>query len=347
VWEVSAAIIACLPALRRYGDIYLIRKILLLLLMPGIVMAADQKIQALIDSGDYESAFDILQDMPDSAQGSEEMLYLLGITAPSGKSSSAYLKEYMQKYPEGEHIDIVRRHLANYYSAQGLNITASRIYPDTLDETVSMDTQEEYRLALARQQAGEYKSAISLYSQIMINATDSMADWARLGIADCNLLLGKYELAVDGYKEIIGASSITAPFALLGISEAFQREGKLDRAESYYRTYKQNYPNSPGSVELEAAIDEQQPAANNSKIPKAIKAGYFIQVGVFSKKDNAKNCVRKFKLQNYQTKLEDFDEDGQRYFRVLLGPFVDEQAARKSKAELEKSQGEEFLIFIE
>jgi hypothetical protein len=347
VWQGSTETSAGLPALRCYGDIYLIRKILLLLLLPGIVLAADQKIQALIDSGDYESAFDILRDMPDSSQGSEEMLYLLGITAPSGKSSSAYLKEYMQKYPDGEHIDIVRRHLANYYAAQGLYITASHIYPDSIDETINMDMPEEYRLALSRQQAGEYKSAISLYSEILINATGPMGDWARLGIADCNLLMGKYELAIDGYKEIIGASSIAAPFALLGISEAFQREGKLDRAESYYRTYKQNYPIAPGSVELEAAIDDRQPVVNAGKIPKAIKAGYFIQVGVFSKKDNAKSCVRKYKLQNYQTRMEDFDEDGQRYYRVLLGPFVDEQAARKSKAELEKSQGEEFLIFIE
>ncbi|HBC45760.1 MAG TPA: hypothetical protein DCZ43_01800, partial [candidate division Zixibacteria bacterium] len=40
-------------------------------------------------------------------------------------------------------------------------------------------------------------------------------------------------------------------------------------------------------------------------------------------------------------------EDGQRYYRVLIGPFQDESLARKSKADLEKSEGEEFLIFIE
>jgi tetratricopeptide (TPR) repeat protein len=333
--------------LRRNGDIYLIRKIVLWLLMPGIVLAADQKIQGLIDRGDYESAFDLLQSMPDSSQESEEILYLLGITAPSGKSSSVYLKEYMQKFPQGLHFDLVRRNLANYYSAQGLYITASRIYPDSLDGIVGLDTQEQYRLALCRQQAGEYKSAISLYSQILIDANDAMGDWARLGIADCNLLLGKFELAIDGYKEIIGASSVAAPYALLGISQAFQREGKLDRAESYYKTYKENYPNAPGYLELEAALDEQKPVENDGRIPKAIKAGYFIQVGVFSKKDNAKNCLRKYKLLNFQARMNDFDEDGQSYYRVLLGPFVDEQSARKAKTELEKSQGEEFLIFIE
>lgn len=314
--------------------------------MPGIVLAANPKIQSLINNGEYESAFDILQESADTSQGNEEMLYLLGVTAPAGKNCSIYLKEYIQKFPQGTHLDEVKRHLADYYTAQGLNITASHMYPDTIDNA-AMDLHEQYRVALCRQQAGEYESAIDIYTQILMADTAGIADWARLGIADCNLLLGKFDLAIDGYKEIIGSSSSSAPFALLGISEAFLRQGKLDRAESYYKIYKQNYPSAPGSLELEAALSDQKPAPNEGKIPKAIKAGYFIQVGVFSKKDNAKNCLRKFKTQNYQTKMEDYDEDGQRYYRVLIGPFQDESLARKSKADLEKSEGEEFLIFIE
>ncbi len=323
----------------------MIRNLLFWFLLPGIVLAADQQIQSLINKGDYESAFDLLQESADTSAGNEETLYLLGVTAPSGKSSSSYLKEYMQKFPQGAHIDTVRRQLADYYAAQGLNITASRMYPDTLNNAVSFN--EQYQVGLYRQQAGEYKSAIDIYTQILTGASDGLTDWARLGIADCNLLLGRFELAIDGYKEIIGSSSITAPFALLGISEAFQRQGKLDRAESYYRTYKQNYPDAPGSLELETALAEQKPTENEAKVAQAIKAGYFIQVGVFSKKDNAKTCLRKFKTMKFQARIENFDEDGQRYYRVILGPYVDEISARKTKAELEKSQGEEFLIFVE
>jgi tetratricopeptide (TPR) repeat protein len=345
MWQIAFPNSADLPALRLNRDFYLIRHFLLWFLLPGIVLAADRQIQSLINRGDYESAFNLLQESADTSERNEEMLYLLGVTAPSGKSSSSYLKEYMQKFPQGAHIDTVRRQLANYYAAQGLNITASRMYPDTIDNSVGFD--EQYQIGLCRQQAGEYKSAIDIFTQIMVESSDGLTDWARLGIADCNLLLGKFELAVDGYKEIIGSSSSTAPFALLGISEAFQRQGKLDRAENYYRTYKQNYPEAPGSLELEAALSEQKPAESDANIAQAIKAGYFIQVGVFSKKDNAKNCLRKFKTLKFQTKIEDFDEDGQRYYRVILGPYVDEQSARKTKAELEKSQGEEFLIFVE
>jgi hypothetical protein len=318
--------------------------------MPGMVLAADSNIQSLLDKGDYESAFDLLQSSSDSSLDGEEMLYLLGVTAPSGKSSSAYLKEYMQKYPKGEHIDEVRHHLADYYAAQGLNITASMIYPDTLKNIPGLSPEEMYRVALFRQRAGEFKSAINLYARLLAESDDEIGDWSRLGIADCNLLSGKFEPAIDGYKELLNGAAVSsdiAPFALMGISESYERQGKLDRADEYYKRYRKEYQSSPGSIELEASLSERNSSEETGKIPKIIKAGYFIQVGVFAKKDNAKTCFRKYKVQGFQSQMEDFTENGQKYYRILLGPYVDEAAARKTKADLEKSEGEAFFIVIE
>lgn len=328
----------------------MIRTLMLTLLMPGMVLAANQKIKSLLDSGDYESAFDILQNSSDTSWDNEEMLYLLGVTAPSGKSSSAYLKEYMQKFPDGKHIDLVRHHLADYYAAQGLNITASMIYPDTLDNIPGLGVREQYRVALFRQRAGQYKSAINLYARLLAESDDEIGDWSRLGIADCNLLSGKFELAIDGYKELLGgaaASSYTTPFALLGISEAYEREAKFDRAEEYYNQYKKGFPSAPASLALEASLAEHNSSDKSAKIPKIIKAGYFIQVGVFAKKENAQTCFRKFKVQGFQSKMEDYVENSQKYYRILLGPYVDEASARKTKSDLEKSEGEAFFIVIE
>jgi TolA-binding protein len=341
---------AGLSALRGDGDLPLIRTLMIALLLPGMVLAADQNIQSLLDSGDYEAAFDILQNSSDTSWDNEEMLYLLGITAPSGKSTSAYLKEYMQKFPRGEHIDLVRHHLADYYAAQGLNITASMIYPDTLKNIPGLSTVELYRVALFRQRAGEYKSAINLYARLLAEAEGEIADWSRLGIADCNLLSGKFEPAIDGYKELLGgaaASSEATPFALLGIAEAYERQAKLDRAEEYYNQYRKNFPSAPPSLELEASFAEHNSSNQPKKIPKIIKAGYFIQVGVFANKDNARACFRKFKVQGFQSQMQDYTENGQKYYRILLGPYVDEASARKTKSDLEKSEGEAYFIVIE
>jgi tetratricopeptide (TPR) repeat protein len=320
------------------------------LLFPAISFAVDNSIQVLIDTGQYEKAFQALLASPDAANETEETLYLLGITAPSGKESSTYLKEYMQKFPQGAHIEIVRRYLANYYSAQGLDITASRMYPD-FSALNSPDGMEIYRIGLSQQKVGEYSKAKELYLKLLDKTDSELFYWARLGIDDCDRLSGKYDIAITGYKALIDDSpdSPAFPFALLGVSEAYRQQGKLDKAESYYKRYRENFPDSPGSLELEAAFSENQSDSSSSsqKIPKIIKAGYFIQVGVFSKKDNAKICLKKFKTLSYQARIEDFLDGGQQFFRVLLGPYNNEVLARKTKDELEKSQGEQFMIFIE
>ncbi len=311
-------------------------------------MAADKTIEEFLDSGQYEKAYEYLVNSPDAAAQTEEALYLLGITAPTGKISSAYLKEYMQKYPKGAHIEVVRRHLADYYSAQGLSITAGRMYPD-LSTIRGSEGLEIYRAGLLKQEVGEYGSAVEYFGFILERGDSELFDWARLGIADCSLLSGKPEASVSQYRALIDESpgSPVAPFALLGISEAYRQLGKLDKAESYYLRYKERFPDSAGAIELEAAFHDSKPDGSSGKIPKALKAGYFVQVGVFSKNDNAKTCLRRFKNLGQQARLESFSENGQHFYRVLIGPFDSEFAARRTKDELEKSQREEFLIFIE
>jgi tetratricopeptide (TPR) repeat protein len=309
--------------------------------------AADVKVQSFLDKGDYESAYNLLLGLTDTLSDDEESLYLLGVTAPSGKTSSAFLKEYMQKYPDGEHTYLVRRHLLDYYAAQGLDITAGRIYAD-MPESTDLGDEDLYRIALSKQKSNEYNKAILFYQAILEKEGSSFNDWAQLGIADCNLLLGENDASISGYKKLVDkAQSSAYPLALLGISEAYRREGKLDKAESFYSRYKAAYPESPGLLEIEAAFSEYHSKDINESIPKTLKGGFFIQVGVFSKKDNAQTCSRKFRNLGYSNRIDGFNESGQPYYRVILGPYNDESSARKIKADLEKSQREEFLIFVQ
>jgi tetratricopeptide (TPR) repeat protein len=309
--------------------------------------AADLNIQNCLNAGDFEGAFNLLLRSPDTLLDDEETLYLLGITAPSGKTSSAYLKEYMQMYPKGEHIELVRQHLLNYYSAQGLNITAGRIYGD-LPDTSGIESKDLYRVALTKQDAGEYREAIAYYRAIVETRQGSIVEWARLGICDCNLLSGDTDTAISGYKKLIeNSQSPSYPMSLLGISEAYRRLGNIDKAEGYYKRYQETFPGAPPSLEIEAAFTESHSKDIVEQIPKSIKAGFFVQVGVFSKKDNARICSRKFKILGYSNKIDEFNEEGQEFYRVILGPYGDEISARKVKTELEKSQREEFLIFVQ
>jgi len=315
-------------------------------------MAIDFKAQSLLDDGRYEDTYEYLLETGDASADSEEILYLLGMTAPSGRSLSPYLKEYIQRYPKGKYIAPVRQLLADYYSAQGLNITASKIYPES-PSSRDYDPSELYRLALYRQQTGEYQSAIDIYGIVLTEGDSILSDWARLGISDCHLQEGKIESAIEGYKAMIdeGLESPLMPFAYLGLSNAYLRAGKADKAQKYFDTYRHLYPNAGAALELDVTFAEQEQEQKHEqvsqKITKAINAGYFIQVGVFSRKDNAKACVRKFRNLGYQARMGEFKENGQSFQRVLLGPYDNEQSARRAKGELEKSQGEEYIIFIE
>jgi tetratricopeptide (TPR) repeat protein len=321
-----------------------------LLLLPLSANALDKKAQALIDSGKYEQAYEYILGSSTVVADSEESLYLLGITAQSGKDISPYLKEYMQQYPSGPHIDDVRHRLADYYSAQGLNITAGRLYPEN-PAISEYKSNELYRLAFYRQQVGEYSSASDIYGSLLADSDPSIAEWARLGISDCALAEGRVEAAIEGYKAIIEEALPiqSMPFAYLGLATAYLRAEKADKAEKSYQFYREKFPTAAPSLEIEAALTGYEPEVGQAseKTSKAIKAAYYIQVGVFSKKDNAKACLRKFRTLGYQTRMNEFDENGQRFYRVLIGPYADEQSSRRAKSELEKTQSEQFIIFVE
>lgn len=323
------------------------RAIILILLFSAIASAADDNVRSLIDSGDFEAAYQSLLESPESSTRNEEIYYLLGASAPVGNDAAQYLKEYLQKFPNGSHERAVRSLLADYYAASGLYITASTLYPGEERMDIA-DPEALYRIALARQQAGEYNRAMDIYRRLASGRDSVMSVWAEAGLGDCQFLAGAIDSATEIYDGIIenDPDSPCLPFALLSIAESFRVQGHLDKAGYYYALLKRRFPDSPGSDELEAALSEYQGKLPQKQIPGSIKVDYYIQVGVFGKRDNAKICHRKFRNLGYNVRLDEFDEGGQKFFRVLLGPFDKESVAQKKKNDLEKSEGEKFLIFI-
>jgi len=324
------------------------RLLFLVLILSASCLAAKIDIGAQLKSGDYESAYDLLLNDIDSIKIDEGILYYLCITAPSGKGLSRYLKEYTQQYPDGKHIDEIKHKLCDYYSSQGMDITAAKSYQET-PEIDSRNARDIYKIALAKQRAGEYDAAREIYRLILLSNAADMESWALLGLADCDLLAGKHEKAADEYENIInlGAAFDVYPLALLGLSEAHLRAGNTAGARDDYGLYRQSFPEAPSMAEFEAIESDANPEIEEKAIPSSIKIAYYVQVGVFGKKDNAKACLRRFRNLSYQAKIDEFTEGGQKFQRVMIGPFKDEKSARNIKDELEKSQGEKFLIFVQ
>jgi tetratricopeptide (TPR) repeat protein len=310
-------------------------------------LAGDIDIQPQLERGEFESAFGVLLNAADSVEVDEEYLYYLCITAPTGKNASRYLKEYSQKYPRGKHIEEIRQKLSDYYSSLGMDITAGKSFQDgsDIDQT---NAREIYKIALAKQRAGEYDDARDLFRRLLLSNVEEFEPWALLGLADCDLLSGKHQKAAEAYSDILnlGAGSDIYPMALLGLAESRLRAGDSDEARRHYENYRRTFPQAPPLAEFEVVETEPTVIEVPKAIPGSINIGYYVQVGVFGKKENARTCLIKFRNLGYQAKMDEFEEGGQTFQRVMVGPFKDEKSARDTKDRLEKSQGEKFIIFV-
>jgi tetratricopeptide (TPR) repeat protein len=320
----------------------------LAIIIQSAVYSPNPEINAFLDSGDYDSAYRLLLDEAERKPDDELNICLLGMTAPAGKRSSLYLKEYLQKYPGGREAPLVRRNLLDYYAASGLRITAGRLYGQDLADNVD-GPEDIYRIAVVRQGLGEFDGAARLYREVARDAPGELEIWARLGIADCNLLNGDLESARKEYLSVIDRfpNSSPLPFALVGLSETFRRQGKMDEARAYYELYREKFELAPGSMEIEAALVETGNGHSEDAIQSLLDVDYFVQVGIFAHESNANVCLKKFRNLGHRSRIQDFSEGGRTFFRVLVGPYSSEKKALAEKENLEKSQGEKYLIILQ
>ena len=100
-------------------------------------------------------------------------------------------------------------------------------------------------------------------------------------------------------------------------------------------------------MEIEAALGEAHQDRTDNAIQSLLDVEYFVQVGVFAHESNASVCLKKFRNLGYRSRLQEFDEGGRTFFRVMVGPYQSEKKAIGEKEKLEKSQGEKYLIILQ
>jgi len=334
--------------MQKFRHIYLACILFYLIIGFSITVASNQTVMARIDNGDYSGAYNLLLDENSKHPDDAETLFLLGMCAQSGNMSSLYLKDYIQKYPEGDYVTEARGLLMDYYSAAGLLITAGTLLENSgpTDLSLSLDL---YKSALYKQQLGEYDNAAGIYLKLMETGDSDLAKWAELGLSDCLLMQEHHDSALSGYKKLIerDPESPVFSFALVGISEAYRRHGDIDKSEVFYELYRERFEISPRSIELEAALFERQSAGDERQLKSLIDVEYYVQVGVFARKSNASTCLKKFRNLRLTTRMIDFRDNSKVFYRVIVGPYGSETEARDVKNQLEKTQGEIYTLFIQ
>jgi len=291
-----------------------------------------QEFNRLFKAGDFAGAHEVISHAYDPQKITPDDLYLLAITAPSGKKASTLLKEYSQKFPDGSKIGDVNKKLCDYYCSSGLYITANRLYSG-VDRTANSGPEILYSIALGRQLAGEYSPARELFEQILNSKDDAVARWALLGVADCDLKLNFNDNAIEVYKTIIedypGGEQF--PFALLGLVEAYAGSNRASRAAIYYDIYKKDYGRTFGYSHYDTLLARYEIRNSPETLHTNLESGHYIQVGVFAQKKNARSCYRLFRDQGLRTIIDEFKEGKKDYFRVVIGPYKNMTAALEKK----------------
>jgi len=323
--------------------------LLIAIIFTTSLSSTDKEVNNLLHDGNYNQAFNALLEKADNYSNREENLFLLGVISPDGNRSSLYLKEYLQIFPDGNYANQVKRNLLDHYYASGLRITAGKLYSNGADLKDVENNEDLYRIALCKQELGDYLDARRLYVKITLDNNRELRPWAALGVADCDLLNGEAEIAVQQYRSVIDyyPESDAIPFALVGLSEAYRRLNNSDKSKLFYDLYREKYENSPSHEEIEASLLEKRTVGNYRELRSVIDVNYYIQVGVFSKKSNANKCNRKFRNKGEKTRISDFIEGGRKFYRVIVGPLKSESSAKAKKSKLERAEGEAFTILIQ
>ncbi len=317
-----------------------------LLVIAFFSISSADSVDDLLRSGKYYEAERKLSETYGRDVESPEYLFLQGKTSFSGESSAARLKDYINKSTEDTYVpDWARLLLGKYYISLGLYVTA-RKQLGAIPIGSPFFSEAEYLAARCYLLSGEYEDALLAFGDIAAQSHhNDYLQWASLGAGDAYFENGDYNNAGEIYADLINNSSdddIHA-LALLGLVDAFRARGDDRNAAKYYDIYENRY-----GAGISNPPDEPVPAkhltAQTRQPETSVKGRYYIQVGAYSKKDNALRVADLYKESGYKVYMETFVENGNEFYRILVGGYNSKQQAKFIQKRLEDAAGEKYLL---
>ncbi|MCP4581960.1 MAG: tetratricopeptide repeat protein [candidate division Zixibacteria bacterium] len=325
-----------------------------LLLTIGISQA--DEIDDYFRDGQYNRAYNRLRELYGADPGVPEHLFLNGKVALSGENSASYLKDFINKSADTYLTDWARLILGKYYLAQHLFITA-RKQLESIPESSPFAPQARYLAARCYLLSDEHKKAASSFEYLINQSQDedfihkseyipNYSGWIRLGLADTRLEMKDYLEAHRLYRELLKPEYENDIFALalLGLAEIAKAQGDTDDVARYYDLYNDRYQSNLTYVKVKGKPRRIYADKSPGKATKSRHSRFYIQVGAFSKKDNALRISSLYKNSGYNVYMETFIEGGKEFYRILVGGYNSNQQAEFIKNRLEKSAGEKYLL---
>lgn len=186
-----------------------------------------------------------------------------------------------------------------------------------LERTANKSVQGDVLLAegVCLTNLGDYAQARDVFKQATAEAQGALLTELYIGIADSFFLQEDYDKAIDIYNQLLTKSSAKDYLAMLyyKLGKAHQKKSSWAQSDYYFNLLKRKFPAS-----LEAKLVVQTQVGGNF---------FTIQVGCFTRQQNAQKLYDDLKVKGYEAYITPFESRGQTLYRVRVGEYVSRMAA--------------------
>ncbi|RKX22965.1 MAG: hypothetical protein DRP35_00675 [Candidatus Zixiibacteriota bacterium] len=323
--------------------------LILILSVCFVQSTAAENIYSLISKGHLKEAADSLSKITTAANRDGNYLFYQSMLEENADESAKKLEAALNSSVSRRFLEMIYYRLAQYYF---MNDRTDKVMRLVTDYRTKWENGKYLRemirfLIISEQLLSNYETALKLSDRNLLlfskgdDEQQGMVDKARV-MASFNKKLGADMLLKDITRSKSGRC---VPQAFYMRSIFAINKSRIDDAVFFYNLLKESYPSAIGN---DALINKMM----NSSISEKANYGadeitgtyYSVQVGVFSKKGNAKKQKDIFEAYNKKVEIKDKRVSDKKYHAVYVGRFKTYAEASLFKNQLEINHNDVYQV---
>ncbi len=307
------------------------------------------EVYTLIQRGDLERARQALSELSTASLRDGNRLFYLSLLETDGEKAVQLMQAALNASVAPQFREEIYHRLAQYYAIERKTPDLTGVVAEYLALWEAGNFRGDMlRLsALVDEMGGAYESAIHQTDRYLLEFSEGEA--AQWGMVDKARIMLAHKKRVGADKLLRQLSRQRSgpgvPLALyLLASEAIKRK-RADDAVFYYNLLREEFPAAVGLDALADRIITVPVGDHDDAAAERLTGTYYsVQVGVFSKADNAKRQARAFSIYGRDVDIEKKVISGREYRVVYVGRFDTYPDALAFKKMLEVKHNEVFQV---
>ena len=305
--------------------------------------------KALAD-GKVDEARELLGPIPAGKvprERADDFAYLNALLLEDGEGYGEAVAEYLRAYPKGRHRREVSLAYARVRYVRGEYGEAERLL-NIFSPGVERDftgRQALVQLGLSQLARGDAVGALQFLHSCEMDVKDSAQEEAYyFAVSQAALRANRPAEANEALRRLIAKhpKGEYAPQALYALGVSLEAVGRSGDAAGVFRQIMQRYPESYEAARVRDRGIRVGPAPPVG--PLALRGGFSVQIGAFSRRDLAESLARDLKLAGVEDVSVKQGSEDPPVFRVRAGAFATRDEARALGERLRRERGFSFTI---